>query len=72
MFRSKASTIVFLLLIALILTYAFVIGPAQDCQRMSVTMNRSYYFHPLDGCWLQTAEGNYQRVDQRALSNYQP
>ena len=60
-----------LLLLAL-LGYVFVIGPSQDCGLLAAITHRPYLFHPLDGCWLQSVEGNWQRVDPHALPDYQP
>jgi hypothetical protein len=65
-------SLLMLCLVAVLLGYALVLGPAQDCQRMAAAIHRPYYYHPIDGCWVQTTEGNYQRVDRQALPNYQP
>jgi hypothetical protein len=71
--RNTIGSVIMLALVGLILFYAFVIGPSQDCQRKGVMFNRPYIFHPLDGCWIQTAQGNWQRVDQPVNpSQYQP
>ncbi len=45
--------------------------PEMKCQQIASAMQRPYIFQPFNGCWIQTAGGNWQRVDQSPTS-YQP
>ena len=67
MFRSTTSKIILFLLVLAVLGYAFVLGPAQDCSYLGKILDRPSHFHPVDGCWLQTVDGSWQRVAPSAL-----
>lgn len=54
-----------------ILWLAFVTVPAMKCESIAQAMGRSYIFEPTNGCYVQTVEGNWQRVDQ-PTNQYQP
>ena len=52
-----------LILVAAILYIAYVTIPAANCQAQAQGMQTGYYFHPLDGCFLQNSTGDFYRID---------
>lgn len=61
-----------LIVVAVLLWFAFVTLPGMKCESLAQTMQRPFVFQPVNGCWIQTVQGNWQRVDQPVISNYQP
>ncbi len=59
-----------LLVICALLYAAFVWLPGKQCDDMARSFGRPYYFSPVNGCWVETAQANWQRLDKP--SNYQP
>ena len=60
---SRIGSIAALLLVGFILYMAFVNMPATSCEAKATAMQTNYYFHPLDGCFLQNNAGDFYRVD---------
>lgn len=55
--------IVGLIAIFVLFAVALYFIPADNCQRIATAMNRPYMFDPMSGCFVQTVEGNWQRMD---------
>lgn len=61
-----------LTLIALIvlLATALYVLPEMKCRQIAEAMQRTYIYDGFNGCYVQTVDGNWQRIDQN--NNYQP
>lgn len=57
-----------LILVAVILYIAGVTIPAANCEAKAQAMQTGYYFHPLDGCFLQNHNGDFYRVDEVTIN----
>ena len=60
---SRLGSIALLILVAVILYIVGVTIPAANCQAQAQAMQTGYYFHPLDGCFLQNGAGDFYRID---------
>lgn len=70
LFSSPKGAVLLLLAVALLLYVAGVTIPAANCEARARGMQTNYYFHPLDGCFLQNGAGDWYRVD--AITINQP
>lgn len=70
-FGNIVGTIVLAALILGLLWVGFVTLPSIKCESIAQAMGRPYIFQPVNGCWVQTVQGNWQRVDQPVNPNYQ-
>jgi hypothetical protein len=61
-------TILILVVVAALMFAAFVSIPQANCTAEARAMGVGYYFHPLDGCFLQNSAGDYYRVDQVTIN----
>lgn len=62
--------IVGLIAIFVLFAMALYFIPADNCQRIARAMNRPYIFDSVNGCYVQTVQGNWQRID--GPNQYQP
>lgn len=60
---SKLGTVVILAVVAVLMYIAFVTLPSANCAALARGVGQNYYFHPVDGCYLQNAAGDFYRVD---------
>lgn len=65
---SPLGAIAALILVAVILYIVGVTIPAVNCQAQAQAMQQGYYFHPLDGCFLQNSAGDYYRIDAATIN----
>lgn len=70
-FSSIFGSIGTLVVVAALLYMAFVKVPEMKCVSIAQSMQRAFVFSPVNGCWIQTVQGNWQRVDQ-PINQYQP
>ena len=61
-----------LIVVGVLMWLTFVTLPGMKCKSIAQTMQRPFIFQPVNGCWIQTVQGNWQWVDQPAMPVYQP
>lgn len=64
MFGTNKGLVLLLVLVIVLLYVSVVVIPGNNCEARARAMQTNFYYHPLDGCFFQNADGDWYRVDQ--------